>query len=128
MTMSVAMSVANNLAKMTVAAALFVVMAQPSLGQDLKYKPITVKTPDGLTISAQEWGNPAGPEILFIHGFSQSHLSWMRQTDGELGYFQTRFNVYDRFGIVCPTPGCGHLVKRLVQAGRSTFYCAHCQR
>jgi len=50
------------------------------------------------------------------------------QPGGELGYFQTRFNVYDRVGIVCPTPGCGQTVKRLVQAGRSTFYCARCQR
>jgi non-heme chloroperoxidase len=31
------------------------------------------------TISAQDWGNPDGPEILFIHGFSQSHLSWIKQ-------------------------------------------------
>jgi pimeloyl-ACP methyl ester carboxylesterase len=37
-----------------------------------------------LTISAQEWGNPNGPGIVFIHGFSQSHLSWMRQTDSGL--------------------------------------------
>ena len=66
-------------------------MAQPSLGENLganasdglKYKPITVKTPDGLTISAQEWGNPAGPEILFIHGFSQGHLSWIKQMRSE---------------------------------------------
>jgi len=50
------------------------------------------------------------------------------QPGGELGYFQTRFNVYDRVGAVCPTRGCGQLVKRLVQAGRSTFYCARCQR
>jgi formamidopyrimidine-DNA glycosylase len=50
------------------------------------------------------------------------------QPGGELGYFQTRFNVYDRAGAACPTRGCGHLVKRLVQAGRSTFYCARCQR
>jgi formamidopyrimidine-DNA glycosylase len=50
------------------------------------------------------------------------------QPGGELGYFQTRFNVYDRVGAVCPTPKCGHLVKGLVQSGRSTFYCAHCQR
>ena len=50
----------------------------------MKFKPISVKTPDGLTISAQQWGNPNGPEILFIHGFAQSHLSWMRQTDSEL--------------------------------------------
>ena len=54
---------------MTAVAALFVTMARPGFGQDLKYKPIAVKTPDGLTISAQEWGNPTGPEILFIHGF-----------------------------------------------------------
>jgi formamidopyrimidine-DNA glycosylase len=47
---------------------------------------------------------------------------------GELGTFQTRFKVYDRAGLPCTTAACGHLVKRLVQAGRSTFYCAHCQR
>lgn len=50
------------------------------------------------------------------------------QPGGELGYFQTRFKVYDRLGAPCPTRDCGHLVKRLVQAGRSTFYCARCQR
>ncbi len=50
------------------------------------------------------------------------------QPGGELGYFQTRFNVYDRAGAPCPTPRCGHIVRRLVQGGRSTFYCAHCQR
>lgn len=50
------------------------------------------------------------------------------QPGGELGYFQTRFKVYDRAGAPCQTKDCGHLVKRLVQSGRSTFYCAHCQR
>ena len=50
------------------------------------------------------------------------------QPDGELGYFQTRFNVYDREGVSCPTRSCGGTVRRLVQSGRSTFYCAHCQR
>lgn len=43
------------------------------------YKSFTVKTPDGVNISAQEWGNPAGKEIVFIHGFMQSHLSWSKQ-------------------------------------------------
>jgi non-heme chloroperoxidase len=66
------------------AATLLIAMAQPSLGENVKYKPIAVKTPDGLTIAAQEWGNPNGPEILFIHGFSQSYLSWMRQVDSDL--------------------------------------------
>lgn len=50
------------------------------------------------------------------------------QPGGELGYFQTRFNVYDRVGALCPTRDCGRMVRRLVQSGRSTFYCSHCQR
>jgi len=54
------------------------------LGQELKNKPLAVTTPDGLTISAQEWGNPNGLGIVFIHGFSQSNLSWMRQTNSDL--------------------------------------------
>jgi formamidopyrimidine-DNA glycosylase len=49
------------------------------------------------------------------------------QTDGTLGYFQHSFSVYDRQGHACSTPGCGGTVERIVQAGRSTFYCAACQ-
>ena len=48
--------------------------------------------------------------------------------DGELGYFQHSFSVYDREGEPCATPGCKGVIKRLVQAGRSTFYCGVCQR
>jgi formamidopyrimidine-DNA glycosylase len=48
--------------------------------------------------------------------------------DGALGYFQHRFNVYDRQGGSCGSPGCGGTIKRIVQAGRSTFYCPACQR
>jgi non-heme chloroperoxidase len=65
-------------------AALLVATVQPGFSEDMKGKALNVTTPDGLTISAQEYGNPNGPGIVFIHGFSQSHLSWMRQTDGEL--------------------------------------------
>ncbi len=50
------------------------------------------------------------------------------QTDGSLGYFQHSFSVYDREGLACRTPGCGGTVSRIVQAGRSTFYCAACQK
>jgi|TARA_R110000824_G_scaffold118960_14_gene272060 formamidopyrimidine-DNA glycosylase len=50
------------------------------------------------------------------------------QTDGELGYFQHRFQVYDREGEPCSKPDCGATVKRIVQSGRSTFYCPKCQR
>ncbi|MDS7595993.1 bifunctional DNA-formamidopyrimidine glycosylase/DNA-(apurinic or apyrimidinic site) lyase [Agrobacterium tumefaciens] len=50
------------------------------------------------------------------------------QTDGTLGYFQHSFSVYDRQGQPCRTPDCGGTVERIVQAGRSTFYCAACQK
>lgn len=47
--------------------------------------------------------------------------------DGTSGGFQHRFRVYDRLGFACSTKGCtGHVV-RMVQAGRSTFYCEVCQ-
>ena len=45
--------------------------------------------------------------------------------DGELGYFSKTFAVYDREGVAC---ACGGTVKRIVQGGRSTFYCPRCQR
>ncbi len=48
--------------------------------------------------------------------------------DGSLGYFQHAFAVYGREGEACSRPGCDAKVRRLVQAGRSTFYCARCQR
>jgi formamidopyrimidine-DNA glycosylase len=50
------------------------------------------------------------------------------QTDGSLGYFQHRFSVYDREGQPCPKPGCRGVVRRIVQSGRSTFFCRECQR
>ncbi len=49
------------------------------------------------------------------------------RTDGSLGYFQHSFSVYDREGEPCVRPGCGGTVARIVQAGRSTFYCPSCQ-
>lgn len=74
----------NLILALTLAATSLVAAAQPGLAQDMKYKPLAVTTPDGLTISAQESGNLGGPGIVFIHGFSQSHLSWMRQVDSDL--------------------------------------------
>ena len=49
-------------------------------------------------------------------------------TDGALGYFQHRFDVYDREGQPCLHEGCTGTIKRIVQAGRSSFYCPRCQR
>ena len=48
--------------------------------------------------------------------------------DGALGYFQHTFRVYGREGEPCLRPGCKGVVRRTVQAGRSTFYCPVCQR
>jgi formamidopyrimidine-DNA glycosylase len=50
------------------------------------------------------------------------------QTDGTLGYFQHFFRAYDREGRDCLTEGCGGTVERIVQSGRSTFYCRRCQK
>jgi formamidopyrimidine-DNA glycosylase len=50
------------------------------------------------------------------------------QADGELGYFQHRWAVYGREGEPCPRCICAEGVRRIVQAGRSTFYCAKRQR
>ena len=50
------------------------------------------------------------------------------QTDGSLGYFQHSFSVYDREGEPCPRIECNGVVRRIVQSGRSTFYCPVCQR
>jgi formamidopyrimidine-DNA glycosylase len=57
-----------------------------------------------------------------------STLRDYRHADGELGYFQHRFKVYGRAGTPCPRQGCGGTVKRIVQSGRSTFYCPTCQK
>lgn len=51
-----------------------------------------------------------------------------RQADGEPGTFQHRFRVYERAGEPCATEGCGGTVRRIVQGGRSTYYCPACQR
>jgi formamidopyrimidine-DNA glycosylase len=51
-----------------------------------------------------------------------------RQATGELGYFQHVFKVYDREGLPCMREGCRGIIKRIPQAGRSTFYCPVCQR
>jgi formamidopyrimidine-DNA glycosylase len=57
-----------------------------------------------------------------------SSLRDHRRTDGELGLFQHHFRVYDREGKPCPTPACSGTVRRIVQTGRSTFFCPMCQR
>jgi formamidopyrimidine-DNA glycosylase len=56
-----------------------------------------------------------------------SSLRDYRQADGELGYFQHTFRVYDREDAACVTPGCTGVIRRAVQSGRSSFWCPVCQ-
>ena len=55
-----------------------------------------------------------------------STLQDFQSTNGEQGSYQQRFSVYDREGEACPH--CGKPIKRLVQSGRSSFYCSSCQK
>lgn len=64
----------------------------------LPYKPHTVRTPDGLAISAQEWGNPNGPAILFIHGYAQAGISWSKQVTDPALAARFRMVTYDLRG------------------------------
>ncbi|EBA08586.1 bifunctional DNA-formamidopyrimidine glycosylase/DNA-(apurinic or apyrimidinic site) lyase [Sagittula stellata] len=57
-----------------------------------------------------------------------SSLRDFRQADGELGYFQHSFDVYGREGAPCKAPGCTGTIHRIVQSGRSSFFCPKCQR
>jgi formamidopyrimidine-DNA glycosylase len=57
-----------------------------------------------------------------------SSLRDFADATGALGYFQHRFRAYGREDEPCPTSGCRGRIVRIVQAGRSTFYCRRCQR
>jgi formamidopyrimidine-DNA glycosylase len=57
-----------------------------------------------------------------------SSLRDYKRADGRLGRFQHRFRAYDREGKPCQRRGCGGTIRRIVQGGRSTFYCPTCQR
>ena len=82
------------LAALFTAVAATATLAEPTPPDAPKSKPLTVKTPDGVTIAAQEWGNPNGLEILFIHGFPFDHTMWRSQTASLAGWRRR------------PTPGC----------------------
>lgn len=55
-----------------------------------------------------------------------SSLRDFSNTDGKLGYFQHRFDVYGREGEDCPS--CKAPIQRIVQSGRSSFFCRRCQK
>jgi formamidopyrimidine-DNA glycosylase len=57
-----------------------------------------------------------------------STLRDFAKADGQPGYFQHSFAVYGHEGDPCQRPGCGGTIERIVQAGRSSFFCPACQR
>ena len=83
-------------------------------------------------------GEPTDHAVRLVHAIHSvlnqaikaggSSISDHRLTSGELGYFQHSFQVYDREGEKCQTKGCGGIVRRFVQNGRSTFWCPKCQK
>ena len=83
--------------------------------------PILVRTKDGKVHAIAGVGTM--PKLATAQFFRDHKL-----TDGALGMFQHNFRVYDREGQRCRTPGCGGTIRRIVQNGRSTFYCPVCQK
>jgi formamidopyrimidine-DNA glycosylase len=87
---------------------------------------------------ASRAGSPNDHALRLVEGIRQvlndaikaggSSLRDHRQTDGDLGYFQHSFRVYDRAGTTCVTPGCKGTIKRIMQGTRSTFFCPVCQK
>lgn len=80
-------------------------------------------------IAAARWATLAEAVLETLHGaIEQGGTTLSDFTDGEgnSGYFQSSLAVYGREGEPCPR--CGKAVRRIVQAGRGTFYCGGCQR
>ena len=61
------------------ALALSLLASTASAQEPAEYQVSRITAPDGVSVSVQSWGNPNGPEIVFIHGYMQSHLSWVKQ-------------------------------------------------
>ena len=57
-----------------------------------------------------------------------SSLRDFSNTSGKMGYFQSSFNVYNRENEQCLLGSCDGVVKRIIQSGRSTFFCSKCQK
>lgn len=82
----------------------------------------------GTTQRAERLSGVIGEVLREALAAGGSTLNDFSHADGSLGYFQHRFRVYDRAGEPCPRLGCGGIIGRIVQSGRSTFFCAACQK
>jgi formamidopyrimidine-DNA glycosylase len=80
-------------------------------------------------ISARRWDRIAGEAVRVLRQAiteGGTTLNDFADGEGRSGYFQVSLGVYDREGEPCSV--CGRPIRRIVQAGRSTFYCPRCQR
>ena len=91
------------------------------LAQEIDASPRLVIRASGLDEAARE-------TIADAIAAGGSSLRDYRQADGSLGYFQHAFAAYDREGQPCRHEGCAGTIARIVQSGRSTFFCPVCQR
>ena len=71
-------------------------------------------------------GRPTGKAVRLAAAIKSVLLEAIAR--GERPYRDGRFRVYEREGEPCRTPGCRGTIRRITQAGRSTFYCPSCQR
>jgi formamidopyrimidine-DNA glycosylase len=94
----------------------------------------TIVTPSGKPTAAARRLAVAIPKVLTDAIARADARRARRATTGadaagpDAIYFAHRFRVYDREGAACPTRGCKGVIRRIVQGGRSTFYCPVCQR
>jgi len=72
------------IAVLVLGGALLATEASAQQAAQRPYKAYAVKSAGGVTLAVQEWGNPSGPGILFIHGLNGSNLSWARQVKSDL--------------------------------------------
>ena len=89
---------------------------------------ISARSPGGRSARADRRAHAGRDVIADAIAAGGSSLRDYVHTDGSLGYFQHNFSVYDREGEPCRRAGCTGIVHRLVQSGRSTFFCPACQR
>ena len=94
-----------------------------------KRKASTIANRKGGRMSARShWSTPFARCWVMRSRRAARRCAITGRRPGELGYFQHSFRVYDREGEPCPTPGCSGTIRRIVQTGRSTFYCPVCQK
>ena len=105
--------------------------AQAVLARALEFDPGDGRTPALLASLEMRPGGDVDRAAAFLAQAIKAGGSTLRDyahTDGRLGRFQHRFKVYGREGKPCPSKNCAGKIRRIVQGGRTTFYCPTCQK